>query len=171
MLLATALVPSMAIPRSVGSTPVEAASMEAASMEAAPIEAVEVARAAPTTGTVAAGPTIVEQADDGLFYITVRVNDASIQFVVDTGASVVVLSARDAARAGVLAAGSVAVDTAGGVSSMRRARIERVVLAGQTMQGVDAAIVDRHLETSLLGQSALSQLGSVTFRKTRLELE
>lgn len=115
--------------------------------------------------------TVIEQAPDGLFYLQAEVNGTPIDFVVDSGASVVVLNARDAARAGVISIGHVDVNTAGGAASMRRARIDRVVLAGQTLSSIDAAVVDRDLDVSLLGQSALSQLGSVTFRKTRLELE
>lgn len=159
LLLATVLVPGEAVPRTVA--------------DAAPAE---IARPLPPPGVpaITGAPrraTVVEQAGDGLFYVKAQINGASVDFVVDSGASVVVLSARDAARAGVKPAASVAVDTAGGSAAMHRARIGRVVLAGQTMSGVDAAIMGGDLEVSLLGQSALSQLGSVTFRGTRLELE
>lgn len=116
-------------------------------------------------------PFVIEQAGDGLFYVEAEVNGAPVQFVVDSGASVVILSAGDAARAGVGAAERVAVETAGGSAAMRRARIDRVVLAGRNLQSVEAAIVGKDLAVSLLGQSALSQLGSVTFKGRRLELE
>lgn len=127
-----------------------------------------------TTGTGANGPRrrmVIEQAADGLFYIKAQVNGTPVQFVVDSGSSVVVLNAQDARRAGVAGSARVAVDTANGSAAMRRARLDQVELAGQTLSGVEAAVVDRNLDVSLLGQSALSQLGSVTFRKTRLELE
>lgn len=114
---------------------------------------------------------VVEQADDGLFYVMAVVNGASVKFVVDTGSSVTVLNAADAARAGVGAAGHVAVETAGGSAPMQRARIARVDFAGRTLTGIDAAIVKNDLAVSLLGQSALSQLDSVTFRGRRLELQ
>ena len=128
------------------------------------------------TGDVLAAPprleagTVIRRADDGLFYVEARVNGAPVQFVVDSGANVVVLSAADAARAGVGAQGGVAGATAGGTTAMRRARIGRVSVAGQTLSDVDAAIVGRDLKVSLLGQSALSQLGAVTFKGDQLEI-
>lgn len=128
--------------------------------------------ASPAVPIAAPRATVIEQARDGLFYLEARVNGVPVQFVVDSGASVVVLSARDAARAGVAPAARVAVDTAGGSAAMRRARIDMVTLSGgQKLSAVEAAVVDRGLEVSLLGQSALSQLASVTFRRSRLELE
>ena len=113
---------------------------------------------------------IIARSADGLFYVDARVNGALVQFVVDSGSSVVILSAADAARAGVGGREGVAVDTAGGPASMRRTRIKKVDLAGRTLSDVDAAVVDRDLGVSLLGQSALSQLGSVTFHGDKLEL-
>lgn len=119
----------------------------------------------------AVGSKSISQAGDGLFYIDAMVNGASVQFVVDSGSSLVILNARDAARAGVLSNGSVEVDTAGGSTAMRRAQIKRVALAGRTLSDVDALIVQRDLPVSLLGQSALTQLGSVKFQGNRLELQ
>lgn len=113
---------------------------------------------------------VIERSFDGLFYVEARVNEALVRFVVDSGSSVVVLSAADARRASIGGREGVAVDTAAGSASMRRASIARVALAGRTLSDVDAAIVDRDLKVSLLGQSALSQLGSVIFRGDRLEL-
>ncbi|WP_375396516.1 TIGR02281 family clan AA aspartic protease [uncultured Sphingomonas sp.] len=116
-------------------------------------------------------PTVIDQADDGLFYVEAKVNGAIVQFVVDTGSSVVVLSGPDAARAGVAPSNAINAETAGGAARMQRATIDRVDFAGQTLSGVDAAIVRNDLKVSLMGQSALSQLASVTFRGTRLELQ
>lgn len=154
MLVATMLSPGHAGPLSPGSF-----------LPAAPPEAGAARVPAPRA-------TVIEQARDGLFYLEAKVNGVPVQFVVDSGASVVVLSARDAGRAGVTPMGRVAVDTAGGSAAMRRARIDLVTLGGgQKLAAVEAAVVDRGLEVSLLGQSALSQLASVTFRRSRLELE
>lgn len=155
----TALFSSAAVPRTVSGDPPVPPPAFAADLSSTP-------------GAVAPKRTlIVEQAGDGLFYVEAKVNGAPVQFVVDTGSSVVILSAGDAARAGVGADAPVAVETAGGAAAMRRARIDRVVLAGRMLSSVDAAIVNKNLNVSLLGQSALSQLGSVTFKGRRLELE
>ena len=113
---------------------------------------------------------VIQRSADGLFYVQAHVNGAVVQFVVDSGSSVVVLSAADASRADIGGDEAVDVDTAGGASAMRRAQIKHVELAGQKLSNVDAAIVNRNLKVSLLGQSALSQLTSVTFRGNQLEL-
>lgn len=115
--------------------------------------------------------TVVQRSDDGLFYVEARINGAPVQFIVDSGSNVVVLSAADAARTGVGSTDTVEGETAGGAATMRRARIGRVSVAGQTLSDVDAAIVGHDLKVSLLGQSVLSHLNAVTFKGDRLELE
>lgn len=108
---------------------------------------------------------------DGLFYVTARVNGTPIRFVVDTGANVVVLTDRDARRAGVTPGrGSQQLETAAGGSTMSWATIDEVELAGQTLTRTKAAIVADGLKMSLLGQNALSQMESVTLRRGQLEL-
>lgn len=115
--------------------------------------------------------SVAQQADDGLFYIQADVNGTPVRFVVDTGASVVVLSGADAARAGVHPGGSgVSVETAGGSTGMHRATIGNVGIAGQTIRNVEAAVMPRGLEVSLLGQSVLSKLQSVTLKGGRMQL-
>jgi aspartyl protease family protein len=112
------------------------------------------------------------RAPDGLFYVTAAVNGVPVRFVVDTGANVVVLTGADAAAAGV-SGGSAggALHTAGGTARMRRATIVRLTIGGHAIAGADAVIVGNDGPPhSLLGQSALSQLESVTLRGHRLHL-
>lgn len=113
---------------------------------------------------------VIEQAGDGLFYLDAKVNGAPVRFVVDSGASVVILNAADAARAGVTGQHDVSVDTAGGAAIMRRTRLEKLALAGQDLADVDAVVMQKDLDVSLLGQSALMQMRPITFRGSRLEL-
>lgn len=124
------------------------------------------------TAQLTASPsTVVHQARDGLFYVEASVNGEPVHFVVDTGASVVVLNASDAARAGVGASSSsINVETAAGSSSMQRTRIENISVAGQSMTGVAAVIMRKNLKVSLLGQSALGQLDSVALKGRTLKL-
>ena len=127
---------------------------------------------APPTATVTGGDVTraVKQAD-GLFYVTAKVNGTPIRFVVDTGANIVVLTGSDARRAGVKSGiGSERIETAAGGSAMRWATLGRVDLAGRQLTGTRAAIVESGLKVSLLGQTALSQLQSVTLAGERLEL-
>jgi aspartyl protease family protein len=118
------------------------------------------------------GPLESRSESDGLFYVTAMVNGKPVRFVVDTGASVVVLTRTDAIKAGVSrsANAAVAVDTAGGSSAMHSVNLERVDIAGQSLTHVEGAIMVSDLEVSLLGQSVLSQMRSVRLTGNRLQL-
>jgi aspartyl protease family protein len=118
-------------------------------------------------------PLTLKRAPDGLFYVTAAVNGVPVRFVVDTGANVVVLTRADAAAAGVIGSptGGRALRTAGGTAAMRWATIDRLTIGDRAIAGADAAIVgDNGLPHSLLGQSVLSRLDSVTLRGNRLQL-
>ncbi len=98
---------------------------------------------------------------DGHFYVTAQVNGVPIRFMIDTGASMVALSADDADRANVPMDGRVGLARgAGGDVEMTQTRIDSIAVGGLTARAVRGAVVDQ-LDTSLLGQSFLSQLQSV----------
>lgn len=109
---------------------------------------------------------------NGLFYVNAVVNGAPVRFIVDTGSNIVVLTRRDATRIGMstLVSQSTALQTVGGAAQMQLGTVNRIDIAGQRLDDVDAASVDNGLDVSLLGQSALSRLHSVRFSGDRLEL-
>ena len=114
------------------------------------------------------------RASDGLFYIHANANGQAVRFVVDTGATVVVLNAEDAARLGLAfdtLQRSARMNTAGGQSAMKWAQIERLEMAGKRLEAVTAAVVDKGLPVSLLGQNALAMLGTVTLRGDVLTID
>ena len=51
--------------------------------------------------TVAAGEVVVPRSADGHYYLTLTINDMAVPFMVDTGASGMVLSLADAERLGM----------------------------------------------------------------------
>lgn len=120
------------------------------------------ARVEPKVGSV-----LIRRHSDGLFYLTAPVNGQPVRFIVDTGASMVVLGGADAARTGVLSGAPVAAITAGGSSAMNRATIARLDLAGRRLHDVQAVIASEG-QVSLIGQNALSQLDSVSFKGNEL---
>ncbi len=128
----------------------------------------------PPPPTVAPPPTkafLAAKGDDGLFYLTARVNGVPIRFVVDTGANVVVLTDDDARRAGIRPGnGTQRMETASGGSEMRWATLDELEIAGQRLPRTRAAVVAEGLNMSLLGQNALAQLNSVTLTGNRLEI-
>jgi aspartyl protease family protein len=106
------------------------------------------------TVTLAADPR-------GHFFADATVNDQPVRFVVDTGASVVVISAADAARAGLdYRKGPRAnMQTANGASTGYYVKIDRVRLGGIELRNVDGVVVEQGLGSfGLLGMSFLNRL-------------
>ncbi len=115
----------------------------------------------------------LHRAADGLFYVNARVNGAKIRFLVDTGASVVVLTKADATRAGVTTTAedfSAPAQTAGGNASMARITLAHVEVGAVSNKAIAAAVASDGLNISLLGQSWLSRLQSMSVEGDRMIL-
>ncbi len=111
---------------------------------------------------------VVRRAPDGLFYVNLPINGQPVRFVVDTGASVMVLSEADAALAGVYANGAAAaMTTANGSTEMRWAAIRDLRIGDHRLTDVQAAIA-QGAHVSLIGQNVLSRLDSVEMIGERL---
>lgn len=125
--------------------------------------------AATTTADAAKGPASFARANDGLFYVTGMVNGAPVQFLIDTGASVVVLTRDDAARAGIATDRfASSVQTANGSSPMAWTKLRHVKVAGVEVSGIDAAIPQAGLKVSLLGQNMLARMGTMTLTRDHI---
>ena len=120
------------------------------------------------------GEVIVNRRLNGEFMIVARVNGARVTFLFDTGASAVVLTANDARRAGVDAAGldfDVPVTTANGSALAAEARLDQIAVGPIVMRNVGALIArPGALDESLLGMSFLERLKSYTVERDRLIL-
>ena len=161
-----------------GSRIIEAAALIMAADSAQPAQIPYPAESAPVSlqavgnasGTfvdlgMAGGEKAVTRSADGLFYLSAVVNGVVVRFLVDTGATIIVLTAADAARVGVLPgpdAFRYHAATAGGATAMARVRLASVAVGPAERRGVDAAITEASLSVSLLGQNWLSQMGSLT---------
>jgi aspartyl protease family protein len=98
---------------------------------------------------------------DGHFWATARVNGIPVKFLVDTGASLVALSERDARRIGLNTdelERNAEVRTASGRISAATAMIDAIEIDGVTVKDVKAVVIDKGLEHSLLGMSFLNRL-------------
>ncbi len=103
---------------------------------------------------------------DGHFYADVVVNGTSLEFLIDTGASGIALTAADAQRAGVRlnpSERSYVGEGAGGALTGQMVRLDRVRLGGRSAEGMSAAVIDGS-STNLLGQSFLERFDEVTVR-------
>jgi aspartyl protease family protein len=98
----------------------------------------------------------------GHFRVDARVDGRSIDFLVDTGASAVVIRESDAARLGIFPRPSEytgRTQTANGVAKYAPTRLNRIEINGITVRDVDAAVMaDDALKTNLLGMTFLSRV-------------
>ena len=116
-----------------------------------------------TAGNGMAGVTL-PRAADGHFYADVRVNGATIRFLIDSGASAVVLTRADAQAAGIAAGPGdfTAMATgAGGEVRLKPIVIDRVALGPVSADRVDGAVAESGLPVSLLGQTFLQRVSHV----------
>jgi aspartyl protease family protein len=106
----------------------------------------------------------------GQFHLNVDVGGEPVRFLVDTGADVVALTEDDADRLGLRPDPSEyrpMLQTASGTGMAAPVEIERLTIGGHDLTGIEAVVVP-DLPVSLLGQSALRRLGSVTLKGDRL---
>jgi aspartyl protease family protein len=123
-------------------------------------------RVAPDSAASAAsaiGARIVIAADtQGHFLVSGTINSAaSVRFLVDTGATMVSISADDARRAGVnyLSGKRSLTHTANGVAPVYRVKLDTLKVGDITLHNVDAAVhVSGHLPIGLLGMSFLNRM-------------
>ncbi|WP_343030663.1 retropepsin-like aspartic protease family protein [Rhodovulum strictum] len=115
----------------------------------------------------------VPRAPDGHYYLTVRINGAPIRFVVDTGATDVVLTRRDAQRVGL---DPDALDyiaearTANGVVRTAPVRLELVELGPIEDRGVRAFVNSGEMRESLLGMGYLNRFARIELVRDRMIL-
>lgn len=115
----------------------------------------------------------VPRAYDGHYYLPVLVNGELITFLVDTGASQIVLNARDAKRVGIdpdqLNYFGRAL-TANGEVRTAPVRLETLTIGPITDQNVSAWVNEGELDKSLLGMEYLHRFSSIQFADGKLIL-
>lgn len=116
---------------------------------------------------------VITRADDGHFYVDAEVNGQLVHFLIDTGASSVVLTMADAQHVGLPFSADQFVPIARGASGDvrgQRLRIGRVAIGRKEAFDVDGAVVDEGLDVSLLGQSFLAHIGTVVIDGDKMVL-
>jgi aspartyl protease family protein len=112
------------------------------------------------------GEVRLTRRSNGHFYADVEVNGTNVEFMIDTGATGVALTEKDAVKAGLNLdqdQSSYIGEGAGGALTGKIVRLDRVRLGDHTETGMTAVVIDG-AETNLLGQSFLSQFAEVTVR-------
>jgi len=115
----------------------------------------------------------VSKGRDGHYWAEANVNGARVRFLVDTGASAVALTPLDAQRLGFDTTKlnyAYKVMTANGEAHAAAIKLASVSVAGAQVSDVDALVLDKGLDTSLLGMTYLGRLSRFEATKTALIL-
>lgn len=111
----------------------------------------------------------------GHFRTEARVDGRDLDFLVDTGATVIALTQKDAKRIGIrpfLSEYTTNVNTANGPAKAARTRIGRIDIGGVVVRDVDALVMpDGALQQNLLGMTYLSKLKRFEYSRGSLVLE
>lgn len=110
---------------------------------------------------------------DGHFYVTAGINGTAVDFVVDTGATHMVLTPEDAARIGLdpddlIYSGS--ARTANGIVRTAPVRLEAVDLGGITDENVRAFVNSADMDQSLMGMSYLQRFSRLEITRDTMIL-
>lgn len=134
-------------------------------------------KAAVTTPAPSSGARIVSIGRDhrGHFKAHGRIDGRQVSFMVDTGASVIALTERDADRLGIRpsrGAFTAPVQTANGVVRAAPVTLNSVDIGGLVVRDVKALVVPgRGLSENLLGLSYLTRLKRFEYASNKLVLE
>jgi len=120
------------------------------------------------------GAIIIPKEIDGHFHLTVTINDRPIEFLVDTGASDIVLTRKDAARVGFdpnrLDYWGMA-NTANGTVRLATIRLETVRLGEFIDKNIRASVNKAPMEKSLLGMRYLSKFRAIEISNDQMILK
>jgi aspartyl protease family protein len=125
---------------------------------------------------VSSGRTVsIDKDRNGHFQTEARVDGSYLSFMVDTGATVIALKERDAARVGIHPAPvdyTANVSTANGPAKAARAHLSSIEVGGVRVRDVDALIMpDGMLDQNLLGMAFLSRLKRFEYADGKLVME
>jgi aspartyl protease family protein len=167
MIAAVALVAAVLVPRYF--TQLDAGHHAPVMMAARPVAA------APEPPPADSRSVIVSRDGRGHFQLDARVDGRRLTFMVDTGASVIALTADDAATLGIHPSASeftALVSTANGTVKAAPVELDRVEIEDITVRNVAAMVLpDGALRDNLLGMSFLSRLHRWEFADGKLVLE
>lgn len=117
---------------------------------------------------------MVPRSDDGHFHVVAEMNGVPVEFLVDTGASDIVLTREDARRIGLDPDGLVFLGrarTANGVVETAYTKVGDVRLGPIAFRDVPVSVNGGEMDRSLLGMSFLSRFDRLEISDNRLVLE
>ena len=143
-----------------------------------PVEAPPVVATPPKGGKVIAVPSspseiVLTRSQNGHFYADLNVDGQTIHFLVDTGTSSIALSAADARKLGFSWTEQDLKPVGRGVSGPVNGKfvtLHRMQLGSKEAWDMEAAVIPEGLEVSLLGQTFLEKIGSVSINGDQMVL-
>lgn len=140
-------------------------------MAAARLQTENVAVAASAPRAPEYREAMIRRDADGHYWTRAAVNGAEIKFMVDTGASTVALTYRDAQRLGLdpeTLDFSWRISTAGGETQGASVLLDSIRIGDVEVNDVEAMVLGDELEQSLLGMTFLGELYSYEFQRKSL---
>lgn len=121
----------------------------------------------------APGPraAVLKKRTDNHFWADARVNNVHVEFMVDTGATSVALTRKDALRLGYKDEDldyKYDVATAGGATRGAFIILDEIKIGTVTVKEVGALVIESELKQSLLGMSFMNELSSYEVRKSSM---
>lgn len=110
---------------------------------------------------------------DGHFYINANVNNDNIRFMLDTGATDIVLSAEDAQKVGIDIENlhfNKVYNTANGQTRGAGVRLAQFEVAGFRFDSIAASVNEGEMNGSLLGMTFLNNMRSYNFEGNKLTI-
>lgn len=114
---------------------------------------------------------IIDREPDGHYWTRADVDGTAVKFMVDTGASTVAITFRDAQRIGLKPEEldfKWEIRTAGGIVHGAAVTLEKISIGRVEVDNVEAMVLREGLDQSLLGMTFLGELYSYEFRKSQL---
>jgi aspartyl protease family protein len=140
-----------------------------------PAPAAMVASVTPDLSGAGARRVIVPRDARGHFQVDARVDGRSVGFMIDTGASTIALTTRDARRLGIQPVQNdytVNVQTANGVARAAPVTLDKVEVGELVVRDVPALVIpEKILSENLLGLSFLTKLRRFEYTNGKLVLE
>lgn len=114
----------------------------------------------PQQSVATSGEVVLPRAPDGHYYLMLDIDGTAVEFLVDTGATNVVLSQQDAQRVGIDPGGLVylgTAQTANGIVRTARVSLDNVRLGPYSDPTLAAYVNDGEMDGSLLGMDYLGR--------------
>lgn len=127
----------------------------------------------PHSGVEAGEKIIFSKANDGHFYVQLKLNGKPIKFLIDTGASNLTLNKKAAEKIGINIddlAFTIKSYTANGVTHGAKVRLNSVQMGQFLAHNIPAMVNQGNLHISLLGMDFLKQFGEIHIKGNHLTL-